>query len=341
MPTTSPYALGTTGEGFPYCTRKIDLTDLEDIDGNTTTADYWITLGGTQKGSAPTAAEIHLSWTNALKLAYATYSITGSASATEFGFGGSVSVEDGEVRVGLYEHELTGVDEFGDPVPAENYDESEATKRPTERSCMGRLTRQAGTGDQPMVLDYSRDRLVLRGYGLKAASFYSSGSFVYGAAVTVMIPEIVRMYNGATSAESNFVGYGVMSHFLGENSDAGTYSVTGETDELFAAIWFGGELGSYTSERVCNGPFQAIGGSSFGGADSGVRKKVYCSWVSDERYYFLDADLNPEDPIFANAYRNITYTTFGGIPFVEVDYDGYNEDNWASADITSLDFYTR
>jgi len=59
MPTADSFTALGRGNGFPFCvTTKIDVSAKH----------KWTTLGGTQKGSVPTDAEIQLSFVNAVKI---------------------------------------------------------------------------------------------------------------------------------------------------------------------------------------------------------------------------------------------------------------------------------
>lgn len=74
MPTANKFMALGKGNGFPFCvTRKI----------NVTTREKWITLGGTQKGSAPTDAEIQLSFVNAVKIFWNTNELLGSVASSK------------------------------------------------------------------------------------------------------------------------------------------------------------------------------------------------------------------------------------------------------------------
>jgi len=342
MPTTGPYQLGATSNGFPYCPRKIDLTDVEDVDGNSTTADYWITLGGTQKGNAPTASEIHLSWINAIKLTYETYSVTGSARSTEYGFGEyPVEIDEEEVRIGLEEYTalvFPELDPEGSP-DSTDYENNKPTMQPQARECMRILQREDGAGT-PYQLKFRRDPgsgfpRWQRGYGRKAKAYFYGAAYIYSAAVIVQVPEVVRMYNGDTSDEGNFVGYGVASFFNGNASeDSGTpKSVLREfADGAYHFNGLDGDMGQ--SPWICNGPFQAAGRADQGSSEIDVKKHVFVSWIPDEDYFPLGVWTT-------NTARSISYSTFGGIPYVEVNYDSYNNDDWAAAELTALTFYTQ
>jgi len=79
-------ALGV-GNGFPYCLESVDVS----------THDYWITLGGTQKGSSPEQDEIDLSLVNAMKLFW---NYNGHTSSTDFGFEDdlTINIDQGEFK---------------------------------------------------------------------------------------------------------------------------------------------------------------------------------------------------------------------------------------------------
>ena len=72
MPTATEFTALGKGNGFPFCPDKIDVS-----------LDYkWVTLGGTQKGNAPTDAEKNASLINAMKLFWNAHELLGSASST-------------------------------------------------------------------------------------------------------------------------------------------------------------------------------------------------------------------------------------------------------------------
>ena len=63
MPIATPFNAGK-GNGFPFCISTLDVNDR----GDGQPYEFWITLGGTQKGSSPTQTEIDLSLENAMKI---------------------------------------------------------------------------------------------------------------------------------------------------------------------------------------------------------------------------------------------------------------------------------
>lgn len=77
-------ALGA-GNGFPFCVDKGDVSGEE----------MWITLGGTQKGSAPTQEEIDLSYRNAMQIFWNSRSISSSSTKPN---GSGIVAEMGEPK---------------------------------------------------------------------------------------------------------------------------------------------------------------------------------------------------------------------------------------------------
>jgi hypothetical protein len=72
MPTTTKFTTLGKFNGFPFCPPKIDVSLYY----------KWTTLGGTQKGNTPTAAEKTLSHKNAMKLFWNAHEVLGSVSST-------------------------------------------------------------------------------------------------------------------------------------------------------------------------------------------------------------------------------------------------------------------
>jgi|5_EtaG_2_1085323.scaffolds.fasta_scaffold02703_3 hypothetical protein len=74
MPTATSFTALGRGNGFPFCvTRKIDVSSKE----------KWTTLGGTQKGSSPTNAEIQTSLANAVKIFWNTNELLCSVASSK------------------------------------------------------------------------------------------------------------------------------------------------------------------------------------------------------------------------------------------------------------------
>ena len=77
MPTATPFTALGRGNGFPFCPPRVDVD----------TYDYWTTLGGFKKtdGGSPSQAQIDLSLTNAMKLYWNLWKVSGSAEADNQG----------------------------------------------------------------------------------------------------------------------------------------------------------------------------------------------------------------------------------------------------------------
>ena len=151
--------------------------------------DNWITLGGTAKGNNPTDEEKSTSLANAMKLWWNYYSATGSFSASSsdpIGGSGSVTHTDKEVII-----KAIGEEDALEPV---------------NRSCKG--TDPFLFRNDSLVTQFLDEDNVVNNF---AFAFITAGSFQF----------IRRMYNGTTSDESNFVGYGV-SHLCISSANATT-----------------------------------------------------------------------------------------------------------------------
>ena len=72
---TTPFNSLGMGNGFPLCPQNVDVSGY----------DMWITLGGTEKGSVPTAAEIALSRVNAMNLFWNLYQVNLTATTNSAG----------------------------------------------------------------------------------------------------------------------------------------------------------------------------------------------------------------------------------------------------------------
>ena len=147
MPTATPFTALGKGNGFPFCATKQDVSSYY----------KWVTLGGTQKGNAPTVAEKNASLINAMKLFWNAYELLGLASSTN----------------------------VSSPLPNIIFTEQSSTnpEEPENRVC----PRQSSSF-------YSNSYSVTEG-----------SSSVFG----VIDIYIIRMYDGSTNDENNFVGYGM------------------------------------------------------------------------------------------------------------------------------------
>ena len=173
MPIADSFTALGRGNGFPFCATKKDVSVF----------DNWITLGGVSSGSA-SRSQINESLRNAMKLWWNLNSITGTFSVT------STSSESGSVSVSATNHELI-LKRSGESDPLV----------PRQRSCRGTSSSISNRDELVSIFSESdsgpsEDRL----YGGPAAN----GDINIGNNNF-----IVRMYNGSTDDEDNFVGYGV------------------------------------------------------------------------------------------------------------------------------------
>ena len=135
--------------------------------------DRWVTLGGTQKGSSPTDEEIQLSLKIAMAFFWNLYKIPAAAVAeADASPAGTAIAEVTEAEISAF-------------VSGGNVTE------PEERVCSD----------------------ATEGYASEVDTVNYGGSLLVRATATSQFYcEIVRMYDGSTGDESNFVGYGVGSY---------------------------------------------------------------------------------------------------------------------------------
>ncbi len=88
MPVAEQFNAFGRGNGFPYCLPEVDVS----------TYDYWVTLGGTQKGSSPTQAEIDLSLANAMKLFWNYNGHTSLFQDGPFQRGATINIDQGQFQ---------------------------------------------------------------------------------------------------------------------------------------------------------------------------------------------------------------------------------------------------
>lgn len=163
--------------GFPFFPLKVNLLDDSGGFGTGTPYDYWATLGGYNKtaadsGTAVTPEQIALSLRNAVRLFWNLYGVSGSRSTPQ----GS------------------GTDEA-------NADNNlvEGKAQPVDRIC--------GVENDNDGLSYGA---LLEYDPLIDNNRVEISSQLYGPSqVNETFLPIVRMYNGVTTNEDNFVGYGV------------------------------------------------------------------------------------------------------------------------------------
>jgi len=196
MPTADSFTALGRGNGFPFCTAKVDLTSgvTSSTDGSVGAADFWVTLGGVSSGTA-SQAQIDLSLNNAMKLYWNQYSITaGNLSASSSGQSSFALSRSSEIqennKEAIYQKTISG--EQSDYVPI-------------ERACNNPEIQSRSMGFSDRHEDETGDRIS----PLNFSSVSISGRLGIGFG-----DSICRMYNGSTDDESNFVGYGVNNIFF-------------------------------------------------------------------------------------------------------------------------------
>ena len=143
--------------------------------------DYWTTLGGTQKGNAATAEEIALSHDNAVKFYWNTYGLN---YTRESDVGGDAS---GSINVVDDNSNQTALGP-GEELPSVT---------PKDRDTVNEFRSQTANLTE----------------GTGVAFGYPSTDFYVGLRSTASTTPIVKMYNGVTTGEANFVGFGVRSNY--------------------------------------------------------------------------------------------------------------------------------
>tara|TARA_E500000305_G_C4017061_1_gene236368 strand:- start:968 stop:1753 length:786 start_codon:yes stop_codon:yes gene_type:complete len=232
--------------------------------------DRWTTLGGVSKESpSPTDAKISTSLVNAMKLYWNLYSLKGTCSVSGTDADGvTISSSVDEVVADFKDHD--GVKH----------------SKPNERVC---ITGVPGTED--FELDFKSSL---------------GGQFQADAQLVIGIDfEFMRFYNGETTDENNFIGYGLES-FLGDpdRSDA----VSGNDSFM-----------NFTASARYTDEDDVIGNSA--GA-----------------YDCIGSVVEEEDTDWTYSYATIS-----GITFVRATFDyfqGSSPEPTKEATIDSIDFYT-
>lgn len=181
MPTVTPYTGSAAGNGFPLCLERVNIADR----GDGQPFDKWSTLGGTNKGNvaglsaAQKKANISRSWQHAWRLYWKSYALNYTLELSGSGdASGSINV----------------VDDNSNQPPGGVAPGVEII----DRLCENEFTSQTNNTTN----------------GKGVAFGYPSSDFYVGFRSTGSAVPIVRMYNGATTNEANFVGYGVRSNYL-------------------------------------------------------------------------------------------------------------------------------
>jgi len=175
MPTATSFTALGRGNGFPFCPAKV----------NVSTYANWITLGGVSSGSA-SESQINESLVNAMKLWWNLYSMTGSFSCA------LTNSQEGSISISKTDHELI----------LKRNGESDALT-PIQRSCRGTEPFAYVSNLSSIFTD---EEVTYSGDGSGSRTQQVEGNLIIGSASF-----IVRMYNGSTDDEDNFVGYGARS----------------------------------------------------------------------------------------------------------------------------------
>ena len=170
MPTATQFNALGKGNGFPFCLDKIDVSEY----------DYWVTLGGFKKtdSGSPTQLQINNSFTNAMKLFWNINKLEGSVTDEESSnYPGEYTIKDLDIDAEDYGSLTVNSSDFS------NYHSS--TFEPKDRVCAFNFVVSKTEVDSPSEGD-------------GGLNFYLN-----------MTPAaIYRMYNGVTTDEDNFIGYG-------------------------------------------------------------------------------------------------------------------------------------
>lgn len=202
-PITQKFYASGKGNGLPFCPEKKNVSSFT----------YWMTLGGTQKGNVPTPAEIQLSLVNAWLLYWNLYKV----NATFF----DVSSTGTEFHID-FEDEANNEHSWFSTFTAYKEDMS----YPKNRLCTVSLF----LNDDPDSFDYEyADFEIGVAYSKYPIRHGLSSNFYGDINVNGPVPPsrkngtpIVRMYDGLTSDETKFVGYGINSDWtdMVENPDS-------------------------------------------------------------------------------------------------------------------------
>ena len=177
MPTADSFTALGRCNGFPFCPAKVDVSGFA----------HWITLGGVSSGSA-SQSEINESLVNAMKLFWNLYSIKGSFSCA------LTNSQEGNISVEADDHELI----------VKGFEESDALT-PKKRACLTgiySIFKDEEESEEEDEDDEDDDDDDDDDDGSGDVTQKVEGN------LTAQV-NIVRMYDGSTDEESNFVGYGM------------------------------------------------------------------------------------------------------------------------------------
>jgi hypothetical protein len=176
MPTTIPFTALGTGNGFPYCLIKSDISSF----------DHWVTLGGYKKTDAGgvTQEQINLSFQTAMNLFWNTYRFNLDVQMT-----GTDGSSTKTFTQSFFETNIQNV--FQNPHKVVNI----SAVKPFERVCNSNVEGGVFLGSS-------------LGPGEDEAGFFTAQQNSYNI-------NIHRYYNGDRNDENNFIGYGLGTHIIG------------------------------------------------------------------------------------------------------------------------------
>jgi len=240
MPTAQKFFTSGAGNGLAVCAEKVNLqapffreTEQGDYTewGPGTPYTHWTTLGGYNKlaadaGTPPTAEQIYRSRQNAWELYWMLYSVKGSYSDSEYGSGNLEMKADDDfstsfsIPVGSAEPKGRRCGKLNEDTRFRNSD-FEVIKLVKSQNYGLFRSKFYEVGEPPTISEPDGRSVrvhvtsAVYGNGGKVDGFVEDdeGNFTVPAATnwTGEGGGIVAMYNGDTSEEANFVGYGIVS----------------------------------------------------------------------------------------------------------------------------------
>tara|TARA_R110001592_G_scaffold201108_1_gene450163 strand:- start:341 stop:1237 length:897 start_codon:yes stop_codon:yes gene_type:complete len=296
MPTADSFTALGRGNGFPFCPSKVDVSLFSN----------WITLGGVSSGSA-SKAQINESLKNAMKLWWNLHFTKGSFSCAV------TNSEEGSISVQATGHELI----------LKRIGESDALT-PIQRACRGTETSAFVSNLSSTFKDEKETDDGGGGRSQKVEGNLTIGSDSF----------IVRMYNGSTDDENNFVGYGARTTDL-VLSDA--FISTPAPCDAAVQITVGSFLPQTNSSGVdpdSGHTFdQKVFQTNLG--DMPFRSSTYCQAVNN----FSGSGVTKSLSVFASELSG-SASTNGSKESTSGDTSTFSVSISISASLSSIDFYT-
>lgn len=194
MPAATPFNALGKGNGFPFCPQKVDVSVYSS----------WTTLGGYRdtETADPTDAQISLSLKNAVKLFWNSNGITFDVDTT-YTNPPNPNYVDYSATI-----EIDGSTEVDTSPYTYDKDEVEIYWR--------NLLWASNPTDFPIVKENQEpNERVCYKFGRIIKAKYRASEFSTDYQSILLYSSIIRMYNGVTTDEDNFVGYGANIAFGG------------------------------------------------------------------------------------------------------------------------------